>query len=75
MWRKMMQHLAEIPVNPSTDLFQNLDAPQKMLLGSENRQDMPPKIDNKNEQKLDEYNIDDENEGTFNDFFGFLKKL
>ena len=49
--------------------------PQKMLLGSENRQDMPPKIDNNNEQKLDEYNIDDENEGTFNDFFGFLKKI
>ena len=48
--------------------------PQNMLLGSENRQDMPPKIDNNNEQKLDEYNIDDENEGTFNDFFWFLRK-
>merc|ERR1712158_255529 len=35
---------------------------KNMLLGSENRQDMPPKIDNNNEQKLDEYNIDDENE-------------
>ena len=48
--------------------------PHKNLLG-ENGHGLPPKIDNNNEQKLDEYNIDDENEGTFNDFFGFLKKL